>query len=317
MKLSHIRDVLAVAEHGSLRAAGRHLDIAQPVITRSLRELEQELGARLFERHAKGVRLTRIGEAFVRRATIMQGELRRAREEVEQLKGHDVGQVAVALSTGSIISLLPNVFQAFRKRLPNARLRLSESFFKPIEADLLSGTLDVYVGPFDRAASAPQFVSEPLFDNSGVVFARLGHPLASARALRELQDAAWVRPALSGRSGEADFDLLFEQQGLARPNVVLDARSALITLLTVANSDLLTILPRQWRDFPMAASLIQALDLEDSLLKAPICLVRRQDAPLTPLADALCGMVRRAAASYVARRIETSLPEPAATPPSS
>ena len=213
-----------------------------------------------------------------------------------------MGQVAVALSTGSIISLLPNVFRTFRRQFPNARLSLSESFFKPIEANLLAGTLDVYVGPFDDAASAPQFISELLFDNSGVVFARLGHPLASARALRDLQDATWVRPALSGRSGEADFDLLCERQGLPRPNVVLDARSALITLLTVANSDLLTILPRQWWNFPMAAGLIQALDLEDPLLKAPICLVRRQDAPLTPLADALCCMIRRAAASYVASR---------------
>ena len=254
------------------------------------------------------MRLTEIGDAFARRATIVQGELRRAREEVQQLRGEDVGQVAVALSTGSIISLLPNVFLAFRRRFPNARLRLSESFFKPIEADLLSGTLDFYVGPFDGGASAPQFISELLFDNSGVVFARLGHPLASACALRELKDVAWVRPALSGRSGEVDFDLLFERQGLPRPNVVLDARSALITLLTVANSDLLTILPRQWRHFPMAGSLIQALDLEDPLLKAPICIVRRQDAPLTPLADALRGMVHRAAAGYVERRTEPPPP---------
>ena len=103
---------------------------------------------------------------------------------------------------------------------------------------------------------------------------------------------------------EADFDLLFEQQGLARPDVVLDARSALITLLAVANSDLLTILPRQWRDMPLAEGLIQVLELEDTLLKAPICIVRRQDTPLTPLADALCSMVRRAASSYMATRPE-------------
>ena len=52
MKLSQLRDVLAVSETGSLRAAGRHLGIAQPAITRSIRDIEQELGATLFERHA-------------------------------------------------------------------------------------------------------------------------------------------------------------------------------------------------------------------------------------------------------------------------
>ena len=250
----------------------------------------------------KGVRLTRIGEAFVRRAAVMSSELRRAREEVEQLKGHAVGQVAVALSTGSIISLLPEAFSAFRSRAPGARLRLMESFFQPVEADLLSGALDFYVGPFDPAAASPQFACETLFDNHGVVFARRGHPLAGARTLKELAGAAWVRPALSGRSGEVDFDRLFEEQGLPRPDVVLDARSALITLLTVANSDLLTLLPRQWRDLPLAEGLVQALEVEDELLKAPICMARRQDTPLTPLAELFAKLLRSAAANHVRRR---------------
>jgi LysR family transcriptional regulator of abg operon len=91
MKLSQLRDVVAVSETGSLRAAGRHLGIAQPAITRSIREIEHELGVTLFERHAKGVRLTDIGRAFVRRAESVQSELRRAEEEIAQLKGRLTG----------------------------------------------------------------------------------------------------------------------------------------------------------------------------------------------------------------------------------
>ena len=68
MKLTHLRDVLAVAEQGSIRAAGRLLGTTQPAITRSIRELEHELGVSLFERHAKGIRLTDMGQVFVRRA---------------------------------------------------------------------------------------------------------------------------------------------------------------------------------------------------------------------------------------------------------
>lgn len=85
MKLSHLWNVLAVAELGSLRAAGRKMGVAQPAITRSIRELEHDLGATLFERHAKGVRLTEIGRAFIARAEAVQSELRRARDEIEQL----------------------------------------------------------------------------------------------------------------------------------------------------------------------------------------------------------------------------------------
>lgn len=65
MKLHHFREVVAIAERGSIRAAARHLAMAQPALTRSLAELERELGAPLFERRARGVVATALGQAFI------------------------------------------------------------------------------------------------------------------------------------------------------------------------------------------------------------------------------------------------------------
>ena len=62
MKLHHLRDVVAIAERGGLRAASRHLQLAQPALTRSLGELERELGTPLFERHTRGMALTPAGD---------------------------------------------------------------------------------------------------------------------------------------------------------------------------------------------------------------------------------------------------------------
>ena len=67
MKLNQLRDLVAIAERGSLRAAARHLQLAQPALTRSIRELEREIGTPLFERRAHGMLLTPMGEALVRR----------------------------------------------------------------------------------------------------------------------------------------------------------------------------------------------------------------------------------------------------------
>lgn len=302
MKLSHLRDVIAVAEHGSLRAAGRRTGVTQPSITRSIREVEQELGAVLFERHTRGVRLTEIGRAFVRRANVIQSELRRAREEVDQLKGRNTGEVSVSLSTASSLSLMPSALISFRKRFPNAVLKISESFFQAIEHDILSGAVDFYVGPIDIAAASQQFTVEKLFDNRRLVLARKGHPLAAARLLSDLTESEWVRPVLSGSSTEVDFDLLFEKQGYIPPKVALHARSAMVTLLVILNSDLLTILPEQWLDFPLLSNLITPLPLVEPLPGVAICIVRRRDMPLTPLAEAFCDLMRRAAENYVYRR---------------
>ena len=302
MKLSHLRDVVAVAEHGSLRAAARRIGVTQPAITRSIREVEQELGAILFERHARGVRLTEIGAAFMRRASAVHAELRRAREEVEQLKGRNTGEITVSLSTASSLSLMPSAVKAFRKRCPDAILKISESFFRPIEPDILSGAVDFYVGPIDIAAASQQFAVEKLFDNRRLILARKDHPLAGARRLTDLVDAEWVRPVLSGTNTDVDVDLLFEEKGYDPPKVALHARSAMVMLLVIINSDLLTILPEQWLDFPLLSNLVAPLPLDEPLPGVPICIVRRRDMPLTPLAEIFCDLMRRAALNYVHRR---------------
>src|SRR4051812_37817572 len=108
MKLNQLRDVVAIADRGSLRAAARHLALAQPALTRSVRTLERDLGVPLFERRARGMILTPMGEAFVRRAKAILSEVRRTRDEVDQLRGLTRGSVVAALSTAPHFELLPN-----------------------------------------------------------------------------------------------------------------------------------------------------------------------------------------------------------------
>ncbi len=304
MKLSHLRAVLAVAEHGSLRAAGRRLGITQPAITRSIRDIEQELGVSLFERHAKGVRLTEMGRAFARRAEAVESEVRRAHEEIEQLKGRSSGEVSIALSTATIMSLMPRAIADFRRRYPDTVLKVHESFFQPIEQDLLTGQIDLYVGPLDRNTIAPQFSVEQLLENIRVIIARKGHPLAKATTLAELTGARWIRPTLSAHIVEGDFEEMFARAGLPPPEIVINARSALVSMFAIADSDLLTVLPRQWLDVPFLKDLIEPLDLP-AMPGAPITIVRRQDAPLTPSAEYMCDMLRRAAIHYAAKHTET------------
>lgn len=297
MKLTQLRDVLAVAEQGSIRAAGRQLGSTQPAITRSIRDLEHELGVSLFERHAKGIRLTEMGRVFVRRAAAVQQEVRRAREEIDQLKGGTTGEVSIAMSTATIMALMPRATNEFRRRYPDIVLKIHEGFFQPVENDLLSGRIDLYVGPLDQTKGLPQFLVEPLFDNHRQIVARKGHPLAGARSLQELTGAAWVRPTLSSRITEGDFEEMFVAAGLPRPNIVVNARSALITMLAVAYSDLLTVVPRQWSDLPLLKDVVEPLGLPP-LAAAPIAIVRRLEMPLTPVAEYLCDMVRRVGVQY-------------------
>lgn len=298
MKLTHFRDFMAVVETGSLRSAGRLLGIAQPVITRSIRELEHELGVTLFERHAKGARLTPMGERFARRVEVFQQELRHAREEIGQMKGDGNGEVSIALSTATCMSLMPVALAAFARRYPDGVVKVSESLFQPIEKDILSGKIDFYVGPVDPGGVSTEFEFEELFENHRSVVGRRGHPLSGARSLSDLVDARWVRPTLSTRSTEGDFDSMFERAGLPPPKIVVHGRSSLVTVLAVAHTDLLTVLPQQWVEFKPLGHLIEPFDLLDSMLAAPMCIVRRRGLPLTPMAEHLCDLMRKAGHNY-------------------
>src|SRR5689334_17771635 len=119
MKIHHLRHILAVADHGSLRAAARELGVAQPAVTRSVQELERELGVALFERRARGVTPTAMGAAFLRRASVVQSELARAREELDQMRGHMHGNLRIAMSMAPHIGLLPYALKPFRARYPD------------------------------------------------------------------------------------------------------------------------------------------------------------------------------------------------------
>ena len=192
MKLHHLRDVVAIAERGSLRAAARHLQLAQPALSRSLGELERELGVPLFERQSRGMALTATGHAFVRRATAILHDVRRAREEVDQLGGGTGGSVAAGLSIAPHIALLPAALRPFRQRYPGVQLRIIEGFYPTLAGGLADGSIDFYIGPEPGGPILPDLQQERLFSNTRIILGRRNHPLAAP--------PAWPScPAPSGR----------------------------------------------------------------------------------------------------------------------
>lgn len=294
MKLNQLRDIVAVAERGSLRSAARHLGLAQPALTRSIRELEHELGAVLFERRASGMVLTPVGAAVVRRASSIRAELERVRDEVEQFKGLGQGSIAIGLSTVPHLALLPKVIQPFRRRFPRVRLRISEGLFPTMEASVQDGMIDFYIGPLTDDVAPPELIVERLFDNRRIVIGRANHPLAGATSLADLTSADWASTNISLTS-EAELDPVFDRFGLPRPRILVNAETAIGMMMVAAYSDLLAMLPQQWGEVAASTGLIRQIPIEEVLLAPTICFVRRARLPLTPAAEHLGDLFRRAA----------------------
>ncbi|HSV84830.1 MAG TPA: LysR substrate-binding domain-containing protein [Ramlibacter sp.] len=290
MKFNALRDFLAVAERGSLRAAARQLGSAQAALSHSIQELEKELGVVLFERGSQGVTLTPMGQVFLRRATAVFEELRRAREELEQLRGGAQGSLAIAMSSVPHLAIYPGALRPFRQRYPDVRLDVMDALYPRVEGNLLDGSLDFYVGPVPMQTAAGLAV-EQLFDNARVIVGRKGHPLAGARSLRDLVGAEWLASSVTYKA-EEELGPLFAQHGLPPPKIVMRSHSTLTFLTTMVYSDLLMVMPVQWTQSPLF-SMVQQIPIQERLPAPPICVVTRSGMPLTPAGEYFLDMLRR------------------------
>ena len=307
MKLQHFRDLVAIAEHGSLRAAARYLGTAQPTLTRSLSELERELGAPLFERRSKGMFATPLGQAFVRRAIAILNDVRRAKDEFEQLRGNAVGSVAVGLSIAAHLRLLPKTLKQFRRSFPKVRLRIIEGFYPMLESELQDGSVDFYIGPDPGLSLPPMLHKELLLSGRRSVLCRAGHPLASATSLKALENAEWITTSITLKA-ENEIGDLFRRRGLREPTLALQSQSALTLLTCLANSDLLAMAPSQWMDSPFANHVLTTIRVREELSAPPIILVKRLDVPLSPAANFLMDLMTRAAGNDGPLRMQGDQP---------
>ena len=301
MKFNQLRDFVAVAEAGSLRGASRTLGLAQPAITRSIRELERALGVQLFARESRGVRLTPVGEDFLPRAIAILGDIRRAQEAVQSHQHQAEGELVVAFSVASHFSLLPAVLPPFLRRFPGVRLRLIEGLFPALEASLRSGQTDFYVGPVPPGQMPADLQATLLFENERVVVGRKGHPLAGARSLAELADAGWLTTSIT-RATDDELRSVFTERGLAPPRLGGQGHSALSILTLMLHADLLAMMPVQWVHSPVFGTYLEELPLSERFAAPPITLVQRAGLGHTPAGEYFQHLVEREAAALAAAR---------------
>src|SRR6202521_3823262 len=119
-----MRYVDEVARAGSIRKAADQLNVTASAVNRRIMDLEEELGTSLFERRARGVRLTAAGEIFVHYLRSQHGEVERMKSQIEDLKGLRRGEVRIACSQALALDFLPREIAQFRKTHPLVSVHL-------------------------------------------------------------------------------------------------------------------------------------------------------------------------------------------------
>ena len=295
MKPNQLYAFVAVVEQMSIRGAARTLGLSQPAVTKIVRELEREVGAPLVERSVKGVRLTQFGEAFAPRARLLLEDMRRARDEIAQLRDGVSGTVSVAVSTSFALTVLPAAFQAFHAQLPAVEVRFSEAVLPSMLEGLRDGRLDFAVAHVVPGTLDPQFESFELFAVRLAVGVRHRHPLRHARTLAALHDAEWVLPG-DGDLGRAAVLPLFAPLGLAAPARVIQGQSVTVALALVGHMDLVGLFVEPLAQLAFPRHGIRRLEIDDVLPTLRVCVLQRRGRPQTPAAQCFVECIAQASA---------------------
>ena len=303
MRLNQIRDLLAVVEAGSLRAAARHIGVSQPAISKSIAQLEREVQAQLLLRTARGVMLTAAGRAFVARGRVIHGELRKVQDDLAALRGRAEGSVSFGSGPAVTFPLVPDAMARFRAKWPRAHVRIREGMRNALLPLVRDETLDFSISENVSSGDDAGLQFKPLIKPELVIAARRGHPLANAVSLQELTRANWLVFNLPGAGGA--LERTFEFYGLSAPNTLVHCESYATALALVGRSDLLALVLRQVLEGSITKPFLQRIRTREKVVRPTIGIFSRAGAPLSPTAAAMVQAFSTAARVFSRAETET------------
>jgi DNA-binding transcriptional LysR family regulator len=186
-----------VARTGSIRKAAERLNVTASAVNRRIADLEDELGAPLFDRRPRGVQLTAAGEVFVHYLRGNQGEVERMKSHIEDLKGLRRGTVRIACSQALALDFLPRQIAAFRKKHPLVSFEVKVADHQWAMAALAAYEVDLVL--VFRPSYMANFRPLMTVEQQIVAVMAKNHPLAAKKKLR-LSDCAQYPVAMPDRS---------------------------------------------------------------------------------------------------------------------
>ena len=285
-----------VARQGSIRAAAERLNVSSSAINRQILELEDGLGAQIFHRLSKRLRLTPIGELLIAHVRQTLKDYERLQLRVEDLKGARTGDVTIATMNGLAGGLLPSVLAAFRKTHPRVQVSVRSLFADDIVKAVLAGEADLGL-----AYNLPK---TPGLTASATWYTRLGavvvptHPLA-LRSPARLADCLDYPIVLGDQSMTIHALMISAFHEASLPfEPIFRSNSIEFMKAMVHGADFVTFLSRIDVDEEQRKGLLVYVTIKDRHLQGQtLTLVRRSKGMLDPAVNLLEEEIKTALAA--------------------
>ncbi|WP_213764917.1 LysR substrate-binding domain-containing protein [Caballeronia sp. dw_19] len=297
MREAHLRDFIAAIETGSVRSAARHLGLTQAAVSKNLSALERSFGLQLLVRSARGIEPTEYGKLVLRRARLVDAELRKLDEELSELSGKRHGVVSIGISSTAEALLMPRALMRFQKNYPDTMVSIIGGPPASIIKAIREGHIDFAVCPAQPANIGNDINVERLLSTDIVVVGRKGHAISGATSLEKLIPYAWVIGARQSNA-ETTIRAAFLAQGLPAPTFTIqrDSFSALLHMLL--QTDFLAASSYPAIETFCTHGLLEVVPVDIKFAPMVQCLITSTLRPLTQSAETLATEFRRVSRMY-------------------
>jgi DNA-binding transcriptional LysR family regulator len=292
LKLRHLNALVAVVEQGSMVKAAEQLAVSQPVVSKTIADLEKLLGLQLFERGRQGIEPTVYGRALLKRSVGIFDDLRAGISELEALLDPYSGELKIGVTEGAGTTLASAIIDRLARQYPRMVFDLVLSDAETlVERDLRGRRVDMVVGRIPENFADDLDITV-LYRDALQVVAGIMHPLAKRRriALADLVNERWVLPP----SGHPIYQLIaaaFRRHGVPLPRSIVTVGSAPITHNFVAGGQFLGVLGSSFIAFNDMRSPLRTLPVE--LVPVwPVSVVMLKNRAVSPVAKLLLDCAR-------------------------
>lgn len=294
LKLSHLRLIAAVAEHGQLQTAAVRLALTQPAASRMLAEIERIVRAPLFERHPKGMTLTPIGRVLARRAHSMIVTMHDLEGEVEELRQGRSGAVRVGSVTGPAVGSVVPAIRQLRGHAPDAQIAVDVAPSVQLMRGLMAGEYDFVIARLTPDLRQSDFTMHPAGSEIVRFLSRRDHPVSRQKnvPLGTLSRYEWIIQE-RGTPVRHTVEEALALSGAPMPAHVITTSSLLVMMALLVDSNAIAPVSAEVVSLMTAPGMSRfaTLDVAGDLVVPPYYVIEMRGRQLSALAARLRALV--------------------------
>ncbi len=296
IKLRHLQLVVALDEFRHLGRTAEFLSVSQPAVSKMLAEVENMLGLTLFDRSTRGTEPTNSGQAMVRFARSVLADYERTRDEIAAEASGAAGRTRVGSMVVALPVLLAGAVKLMKQKSVLATVMVEEGDLTHLLPKLRLGELDLFVGRLEPGYSAPDLVTEALFNEPMVVVVKPGHAL-TAKKKPDWNDIANMPCVLPPpwASLRVKIEQTFYKFGLNPPVDIIETSSFLALNTFVQQRDAAGFLARSVGMHFQKEGLLKVLPITVPIELPPIGMIVVRERRLTSSTEQLMGCLRETA----------------------